>query len=159
MTVVIKPTALTVNDCQIAEAPRLDTVLETFGRTPCREVILEDQGKPWRKFVIFDELGVYALYDYEIERVIDLHFCFANTKSPSTPTGIYSGLIFINGVRLVAGMKEKLLPTDGEFRFLKEGGWVATNDTFFIHIRTSGSAKALVAIDVSFLQHPPFKGK
>src|SRR5438034_1189954 len=134
---ILKPAGLSINGALLTEAPPLEELLTAIGASPYREKELHEQGKLWRKFVILDHLGIYLLYDFEIERVIDVHFCFGSSKSLSCPTVLFSGLLFVNGVRLVSGMKEKSLPISGEFQFIKRGGWQASSNAVFVQMRTS----------------------
>src|SRR5258706_11561543 len=113
MNVVLTPSGLIVNKTTFAVAPPLERILAAFDSVPSREKDLHDQGKLWRKFVIIDEMGVYFLYDLEIQRVLEVQFYFIIARSTSAPEAVYSGLLFVNGVRLFAGMKEALLPIRG----------------------------------------------
>ena len=151
---ILSPAGLSIGGTVIAEAPPLNVMLTVLGMPGYRTEEIHDRGKLWRKFVILDQLGICLLYDVEVERVIDVHFCFAPSKSPSSPKGMFSGLLFVNGVRLVSCMRERLLPLDGEFHFSKQGGWTATSNAVFLRMRTLG--KRLQAVDVSFLRRPRF---
>lgn len=154
---ILRPAGLVINGTTLREAPSIDDILAAVGNPPHRDNVLLDQGRPWRKFVILDQLGVYLLYDFEIERVIDVHFCFAASKSPASPSVIFSGVLMVNGVRLVAGTAEDLLPTCGEFKFRKEGGWVATGETIFVHMQLA--RKRLRAVGVTFRKRPQFSSE
>jgi hypothetical protein len=156
LNAIVKPSGLVIDGSVVTEAPRLDDVLVKFASPAFREREMHDQGRLWRKFVILDGLGIYLLYDFEVERVLDVTFCFAHSKSPASPTDLFSGLIFVNGARLVPGMRERFLPVTGEFHFSKHGGWDATSERVFVQMRLSPRNKRLGAISVSFLKRPQF---
>lgn len=159
MNVTLRPTGITINGNTVTAAPRIEQILGLMEKMALREKELFDCGTLWRKFVTLDEAGIYMLYDAEIDRVISIDFCFDLSSSPQSPRASFSGLLFVNGSRLVSGMKEKVLPLSGEFTFSKNGSWTATKDKLFVEIRTSRSQKTISAVSISFLQHPPFKGK
>jgi hypothetical protein len=155
LNVVLRPAGLTINGALFTEAPPLEKLLPALGRPTCREIELPDQGKPWRKFVILDDLGIHLLYDFGIERVLGMEFGLEPSNARAAPRTTFAGLIFANGVRLVSGMKEKLLPVNGEFCFVKRGGWTATNDSLFVHLLLK--KQRLHAVAVSFLREPRSK--
>lgn len=151
---VLHPTGLTVNRVVFTEAPLPRDVIQAFGNAAFREQELLDQGRPWRQFLVFDELGVYLLFDHEIGRVLDVNFCFSLSKSPASPASVFSGVLHVNGVRVVAGLKESSLPIEGEFHFVRRGGWLASSDT--LSLRFLPAARRLKAVIVSFLKRPKF---
>jgi hypothetical protein len=153
---VLKPLGLVINGTVINEASLLEQLLGVFGNPNYRNHELEDQGRQWRKFIILDEIGVRFLFDHEIGRVIDIHLCFQTSKTVTEPTSVFSGVLFVNGVRLVRGMKERLLPKSGEFVFVKRGGWTAESNFLFVNLRFCRRRKELEAVAVAFLRRPLF---
>src|SRR2546426_10886488 len=113
----IKSEGLIVNGTKTTNAPPLDQILKVLSPAAVRHEQLRDQEKNWRKFVVLDDLGIYLLYDYEVDRVIDVHFCFASSRGPAAPKCVFSGLLFVNGMRVIRGMRERYLPVKGELRF------------------------------------------
>ncbi len=156
MNVTIQPDCILVNGNRIDQAPRLQACCAAFNARSGREKAIFDQGKPWRKFLFFDEEGITLLYDVEIDRVLDVHFCLAPTSTEPSPKSVFSGLLFLNGSRLVAGMAESALPVRGEFPLIKQGGWRGEGDGLFVHLRLSSKTKKLADASVTFLRRPRF---
>jgi hypothetical protein len=152
---VLNIKGLTINGTTIDEAPTLQLIQTAIGGCAYREVEHLNQGKPWRKFVIFDDLGVRFLYDFEIDRVLDVEFAFTVEKTVSSPKSVFQGILIVNGARLVANMAERLLPIEGEFRFEKRGGWKIASEILFVNMRLS--RKRLQAVSVSFVRRQRFK--
>lgn len=154
MNIAIKSEALFINGIGIFEAPTTERLLVIMGDASVREHELMNQCKPWRKFIILDSQGIYLLYDYEIKRVIDIHLCLRHFDGPASPLQIFSGILFLNGVRLIAEMPERALPIKGEMQFVKRGGWQASDETLFVNLRVHKAR--LEAVSVSFLKRPKF---
>lgn len=154
VNVNIKPTGLIINQRSFSYAPELSAMLHAFGPATYRQTQILNEGRAWRKFIIFDDYGVYLLYDEEIRRVLDIHFCLQTSKGETSPAKVFSGLLFVNGVRLTGATKEQALPVTGEFQFAKQGGWEARSDTVSVHIRTS--TKRVRAVAITFLKRERF---
>ena len=148
---------LTINGITFREAPSLTQIFGIIGNGEYRNVDLFDKGKLFRKFVVFDDLGMCLLYDFEIDRVLDVGFYFIKRDIISVPQSVFSGILMVNNTRLVANMPERLLPITGELQFRKKGGWKLRGDILFINIQVL--RKRLQSVGVSFLKRPPFKNE
>src|SRR4051812_10924930 len=145
-----------LNGTKISNAPPLDQILNMLMPVAIREEQLRDKQKNWRKFIVLDDLGVYLLYDYEVDRVIDVHFCLGTSRGRGAPKCVFSGLLFVNGTRLIQGMSEKDLPIKGNLGFAKRGGWEASSEKIFAHMQLFPRTKRLRAVAVTFLKRPRF---
>jgi hypothetical protein len=143
---------LVLNGLTLKTPPIVDEVLSVLGKPTLREDILLDQGKPWRKFILLDDSGIRLLYDFEMERIAEISFFFELSKEPYAPRTAFSGLLFLNGVRLIPGARETTLPVSGEFQFSKRGSWKASNDAFFVQMDLR--KKHLTRAGITFLREP-----
>jgi len=148
--VVLQQNGASVNGSMFNLAPRLESLLTAMGKPAVREKQILDQGRLWRNFVVLDEVGVCLLYDVDGQCVIDITFRLGAAVSSNSPRSIFAGLLFVNNTRLIPAMKEKDLPTRGEFEFVKRGAWKATKGALFVEMQLRD--RLLSAVSLSFLK-------
>jgi hypothetical protein len=130
---------------------------------PSRVEVKFSKGRPWRTVSYYDENGIYVLNDIETKRAVYIGIALIPEATAFPTRSAFSGQIYLNGARLMPGMKCRELPLRGTINLVKGIGsmWKCAHDNSYVELNLKkvlqpngrkSSEPVLVSVTHSFLR-------